>query len=128
MEISVMTGLPDINQTFIDFKANDFRTTYEDAVAFVPAIRKVTSPNLRKLQFIRFNGSFTGFIRDFVTFGTIQTNLGIVKSDLNMKLPAGQDPIYSGTISTDFFRLGEFINDPNIGVISLNGSLKGKRL
>ncbi len=71
-----MTGLPDINQTFIDFKANDFRTTYEDAAAFIPAVRKVKMPNLRKLQYVRFNGSFTGFIRDFVTFGTIQTSSG----------------------------------------------------
>jgi hypothetical protein len=121
-----LTGLPDINQTFIDFKANDFRTTYEDAVSIVPAIRKINSPDLRKLQFIRFNGSFTGFLRDFVTFGTIQTNLGTVKCDLNMKLPAEQVPLYSGTISTDFFRLGEFINDPGVGSIAMNGSLKGK--
>ncbi len=121
-----LTGLPDINQTFIDFKANDFRTTYQDAVAFVPAVSRVTIPNLRQLQFIRFNGSFTGFIRDFVTFGSIQTNLGIVKSDLNMKLPSGREPVYSGTISTDYFRLGEFIGDKNIGAISLNGSVKGR--
>jgi hypothetical protein len=121
-----MTGLPDINQTFIDFKANDFRTTYQDAVAFVPAIKRVTVPNLRQLQFIRFNGSYTGFIRDFVTFGTIQTNLGIVKSDLNMKLPSGKEPVYSGTISTEYFRLGEFIGNKNIGAISINGSVKGR--
>ena len=121
-----MTGLPDINETFIDFKANDFRTTYQDAVAFVPEMKNVTIPNLRQLQFIRFNGSFTGFIRDFVTFGTIQTNLGIVKSDLNMKLPPGQEPVYSGTISTDYFRLGELIDDRNLGAISLNGSVKGR--
>ncbi|HKZ65008.1 MAG TPA: hypothetical protein VJ111_01565, partial [Chitinophagaceae bacterium] len=120
-----MTGLPDINQTFIDFKANDFRTTYDDAAAFVPAIRAVTTPNLRRLQFIRFNGSFTGFIRDFVTFGTIQTNLGIVKSDLNMKLPAGRQPVYSGTISTDYFKLGELTGNAKIGAIAINGSLKG---
>jgi hypothetical protein len=121
-----MTGLPDINQTFIDFKANDFRTTYPDVVSFVPAIRRVTKPNLRKLDYVRFNGTFTGFIRDFVTFGTIQTNLGVVKSDLNMKLPAGQPPLYSGTISTDYFRLGDFIGDTLIGIVSLNGSLKGR--
>ena len=121
-----MTGLPDINQTFIDFKANDFRTTYEDAVSFVPEMRRVTVPNLRRLQFLRFNGSFTGFIRDFVTYGTLQTNLGVVKSDLNMKLPAGKQPIYSGTISTDYFKLGDFIGDANIGAVALNGSLKGK--
>ena len=121
-----LTGLPEINQTFIDFKANDFRTTYQDAIAFVPAVKRVTIPNLRQLQFIRFNGSFTGFIRDFVTFGSIQTNLGIVKSDLNMKLPPGQEPVYSGTISTDYFRLGEFIGDGNIGAVSLNSSVKGR--
>ncbi|MBC7946724.1 MAG: translocation/assembly module TamB domain-containing protein [Chitinophagaceae bacterium] len=121
-----LTGLPDITRTFIDFKANDFRTTYADAATFVPAIRKVDKPDLRKLQFIRFTGSFTGFIRDFVTYGTVQTNLGTVKSDLNMKLPAGQEPVYSGTISTDLFRLGTFLGDPRIGSISMNGSLKGR--
>lgn len=121
-----MTGLPDINQTFIDFKANDFRTTYVDAVAFVPAIRTVTQPDLQKLQFLRFTGSFTGFIRDFVTFGTIQTNLGIIASDLNMKLPANQQPIYSGTIATDYFKLGEFLGDSRIGAVGLNGSVKGR--
>lgn len=120
-----MTGLPDINQTFIDFRANDFRTTHEDALAFVPAIRNVVTPDLRKLQYLRFNGSFTGFIRDFVTFGTIQTNLGIVRSDLNMKLPVGRQPVYSGTVSTEYFRLGEFIGDKNIGAIAISGSIKG---
>lgn len=121
-----LTGLPDINQTFIDLKANDFRTTYADAVAIVPAIRRITSPNLRKIQYLNFKGNFTGFIRDFVTFGTIQTNLGTIKSDLNMKLPAGKEPVYSGTIATDNFRLGEFLGNNKIGIVSLTGSLKGR--
>ena len=120
-----LTGLPDINQTFIDFKANDFRTTYQDAVTIVPAMRRVTSPDLRKIQYVNFKGSFTGFIRDFVTFGTFQTNLGTITSDINMKLPRGQQPIYSGTIATDNFRLGEFLGDNKIGLVSLKGTLKG---
>ncbi|MGB3155483.1 MAG: hypothetical protein WBB06_12835, partial [Chitinophagaceae bacterium] len=121
-----LTGLPDINQTFIDFKATEFRTTYNDAVTFVPVIRKVTNPDLRKIQYVNFTGSFTGFIRDFVTFGTIRTNLGTVKSDINMKLPRGQDPVYSGTIATDNFMLGEFLGDKNIGAISMTGTVKGR--
>ncbi len=120
-----MTGLPDINRTFIDFKANDFRTTYGDVAVWVPAIKKVESPDLRKLQYIRFKGSFTGFIRDFVTYGTITTNLGTVKTDLNMKLPAGQQPVYSGTVSTEYFRLGDFIREPLLGAIAMDGTLKG---
>ncbi len=120
-----LTGLPDINQTFIDFRANDFRTNYLDAVTMIPAIRKVTNPDLRKIGYVRFTGSFTGFIRDFVTFGTIETNLGVVKSDLNMKLPAGRQPVYSGSISTDNFRLGEFINNPELGALSMEAEIKG---
>lgn len=120
-----LTGLPDINQTFIDFKANDFRTTYSDAVTIVPALRRVSSPDLRKISYLNFRGSFTGFVRDFVTYGTLQTNLGTVISDINMKLPRGQQPIYSGTIRTDQFRLGEFLGDKNIGSVALNTTIKG---
>ncbi len=120
-----MTGLPDINQTFIDFKANDFRTTYSDAATFIPAIRRITNPDLRKIQYVNFKGSFTGFVKDFVTFGTIQTNLGTITSDINMKLPTGKDPIYSGIIATDNFRLGEFLGDKKIGSVSLSGTVKG---
>ncbi|MFN8291245.1 MAG: translocation/assembly module TamB domain-containing protein, partial [Chitinophagaceae bacterium] len=121
-----MTGLPDINRTFIDFKANDFRTTYSDAVTIVPAIQKVTSPDLRKLQYVNFKGNFTGFLRDFVTFGTIQTNLGTLVSDLNMKLPPGQEPVYSGNISTDNFRLGYFLDDKTLGDVALKAVIKGR--
>ncbi|NOT52739.1 MAG: hypothetical protein HOP10_15855 [Chitinophagaceae bacterium] len=120
-----LTGLPDINRTFIDFKANDFRTTYGDAVTIVPAMRGVTSPDLKTIQYVNFRGNFTGFIRDFVTFGTIQTNLGTVTTDINMKLPAGQQPIYSGNIATDNFRLGEFLGDENIGSVSLTAKVQG---
>lgn len=121
-----LTGLPDINETFIDFKANDFRTTYGDAVTIVPALRRVTNPNLAAIRYVNFKGSFTGFVRDFVTFGTIQTNLGTITSDINMKLPRGQDPVYSGTIATNNFQLGSFLGDNKLGLVSLTGTLKGK--
>lgn len=120
-----LTGLPDINQTFIDFKATDFRTTYQDAATIVPALRRVGSPDLRKISYLNFKGSFTGFTRDFVTYGTIQTNLGTIVSDINMKLPAGQQPIYSGTVSTSLFRLGEFLGDKKMGAVALKATVKG---
>ncbi len=121
-----LTGLPDINQTFIDFRSNNFRTTYGDAVTMVPALRKIKNPDLQKLQYLDFKGSFTGFIRDFVTFGTIQTNLGSITTDLNMKLPLNRDPVYSGKIATSNFQLGELLGDKNLGAISMTGTVKGK--
>lgn len=123
-----LTGLPNIDETFIDFKANDFRTNYSDAVTIVPELKGVVYPDLRKILPVHFTGSFTGFIHDFVTFGTIETNLGTVKSDLNMKLPEGKETIYSGNISTENFQLGRFLNDEDLGAISMSGMVKGSGL
>jgi hypothetical protein len=120
-----LAGLPDINRTFIDFKADNFQTTYHDAVTFIPFLKSVTTPRLQNISYVNFTGNFTGFLRDFVTFGTIRTNLGTVTSDLNMKLPEGKDPSYSGNIATADFNLGSFINEKKIGAISFSGQLKG---
>ena len=121
----VLSGLPDINQTFIDFKSNDTRTNYADVVRFVPAAKKITEPDLASLGTIHFKGSFTGFIHDFVTFGVINTSLGTIKSDLNMKLPSNREPIYSGNIATTGFQLGKFIHSSQVGLISFSGVVQG---
>lgn len=123
-----LVGLPDINRTFIDFKANNFRTNYTDAATFLPAIRKITTPRLQNISYLHFNGSFTGFIKDFVTYGTIRTNLGTVTSDLNMKLPDDKEPFYSGNIASKDFQLGPFMNESRIGTISFSGQVKGRGL
>lgn len=122
---ATLTGLPEINNTYLDIKANEFKTIYADAIDIVPAFKKITNPDLSKLQYITFNGNFAGFINDFVTFGTIQTALGTVKADLNLKLQNPKYPIYSGTISSSNFDLGTLIKEPDLGFVSLKGTLKG---
>lgn len=121
-----MVGLPDINSTYIDLKANDFRTTYNDAVQLIPSLRNITTPDLRSLSYVRFKGTYTGFLTDFVTYGTIQTNLGTLVTDLNMKLPARGLPVYSGRISTSGFQFGKFIRSPQLGLVDFSGNVKGK--
>ncbi|HLF45659.1 MAG TPA: hypothetical protein VI548_04505 [Chitinophagaceae bacterium] len=121
-----LTGLPDINKTFIDFQADNFQTTYTDAVTFVPFLKTITTPRLQNISYLKFNGNFTGFLRDFVTYGTIQTNLGSVTSDINMKLPIGKAPFYSGKIASTNFNLGQFLNDSRIGNISFTSEVVGK--
>ncbi|HYE54027.1 MAG TPA: hypothetical protein VD996_04260, partial [Chitinophagaceae bacterium] len=119
-----ISGLPDMETAYIDFKANEFRTTYADAVKLVPALRNVTVPNLSQLEYLRFRGNFTGFINDFVTYGTIQTNLGTITSDLNMKINRAV-PVYSGNINTTQFRLGEFLDNEQFGNLTFRGKIKG---
>jgi len=120
-----LAGLPDIKKTFIDFEANSFRTTYKDAVAFVPALRRITQPRLDLLEFIHFKGNFTGFLQDFVTYGTLSTKLGTVITDLNMKFPSGMHASYSGSMKTDGFQLGTFIENKQLGRASFEGKING---
>ncbi|MEO7767182.1 MAG: hypothetical protein ABIS01_07140, partial [Ferruginibacter sp.] len=120
-----LKGLPDINNTFIDFNTKDLQTTYSDIITIIPSLKNVTQPQLSKLGNIRYKGNFTGFINDFVAFGTINTKLGIVTGDINMKLPANKAPVYLGKISTVGFKLGEFINNNQLGAITFNGKVNG---
>jgi len=42
-----------------------------------------------------------------------------------MKLPQNAPPTYSGKIITNNFRLGAFLNEPQVGTVSLNGKVVG---
>ncbi|MFV0605007.1 MAG: hypothetical protein ACK5NK_04105 [Niabella sp.] len=120
-----LTGLPDINTTFIDVTAQPLKTTYADALAIAPALKTITTPDLKQLKYVNFSGNFTGFIRDFVTSGSIQTALGNLKTDVNMKLPQKGNPVYSGSVATDNFNLGLLLGQPDLGFVSTNTNLKG---
>ena len=119
-------GLPDINTSFIDLKANLLQTNYNELVNIIPSLRSVKKPALSKLGNIKYTGNFTGFLNDFVAFGNIQTNLGNITADLNMKLPAGGQPTYSGKLQTAGFNLGQFLNNPQLGMVALNGTVNGR--
>lgn len=123
-----MAGLPDINKTYIDFEAENFRTTYKDAIAFVPQLKKVTQPRLDLLQYLIFRGNFTGFINDFVTYGSLETKLGTVVTDLNMKLPDSGISRYIGSIKTRSFDLGPLIDNNAVGKITFQGKVNGSGL
>ena len=120
-----LRGLPDIENTFIDFTSRNLVTNYSDLTAIVPALKNVTQPNLNKLGNIGFKGNFTGFINDFVTFGNITTSLGNLTADINMKLPQNKPATYSGKIFSLGFKLGQFIGNNNLGNIALDGSVTG---
>ena len=120
-----MRGLPDINSTFIDFSAKQLRTNYADMISIVPSLKKVQKPAIAKLGAISFTGNFTGFIRDFVAFGTFKTGLGNLTADVNMKTPENKSPSYSGSLVSSGFKIGTFINSPILGNVALNVKLKG---
>ncbi len=123
-----IAGLSDIDKIYVDFEAEEFRTTYTDATVFAPALKDITQPNLSQLGFLRFKGNFTGFLSDFVTYGTLETSLGTIVTDINMKFPATRPASYSGNIQTTGFEIGELLNNNSLGKIVFNGKVNGRGL
>ena len=121
-----LRGLPDIDQTFIDFRSRELKTNYKELLKLVPSLKEITNPNLSAFGNITFTGSYTGYIRDFVTYGILTTDIGTLQTDLHMKIPYKGSPLYQGHISTNNFKLGKFIANSQIGNITFNGKIDGK--
>ena len=123
-----LTGLPDIDKTFIDFRSNDFRTTYRDIITFIPSLKKIDNPRIDRIDNLHFVGNFIGTIQHFVTSGTIETNLGTLVTNVSMQLPPDRPASYSGNLLTNDFQLGRFLEDSSLGKISFKGKVQGTGL
>ncbi len=123
-----LAGLPDINKTVIDFKSNDFSTTYPDIITFLPSLRKINNPRIDRIENLHFVGNFQGTIHNFITSGTIQTNLGTLVTNVSMQIPDNRPAVYSGNLLTSDFQLGRFLEDSSLGKISFRGKVQGTGL
>ena len=76
---------------------------------------------------ILFKGRFDGFYSDFVAYGEIYTDLGLVNTDVNLKLNNNGIPSYSGVVNANQFQIGKwFGKEDQIGAVSLKASIIGK--
>lgn len=117
-------GLPDVYNTFIDLKFKNSNVHKPDLAIYIP------SKSFKKyypIESANVKGSFTGYPKDFVADAEFKTNIGIAKTDLNLKID--NDPSkskYSGSISLIDFDLGKIgLNSSLLGKISLTGNIKG---
>ncbi|MGZ5243562.1 MAG: translocation/assembly module TamB domain-containing protein [Bacteroidia bacterium] len=119
-----LRGLPNTNETFIDAKVNEAQTSYEELTKFLPELP--VPKEIDKLGGIVLKGNFTGFLNDFVAYGSAKTDLGDIVTDINLKLNKNQAlSRYSGNIKTENFNIGKFIEEPLIGYVSMNGKVSG---
>lgn len=120
-----MKGLPDIDATFIDYQNGIIQTSGLAAYAYAPELKGQAAIDLKSIQSLLFKGSFTGFISDFKTKGSISSNLGNLTADVHMKLPYGLQSTYSGTISTSNFDIGRLLNQELFGKITFDATVVG---
>lgn len=125
-----LNGLPDIKQTFIfmDFKRlTTYAPDFEIINRFIRSNKKINFPaNLSHLGRISYEGNFTGFIDDFVTYGRFVSSLGNASTDILMKPIEGKNISLKGNLKTSGFDLGRLLNNTEkIGNISFNAQING---
>jgi len=125
-----LTGLPDISKTFMYVDVNHLYTGIED----LDLINKLLSNKNRIMlpdQFrymgrIEYQGNFTGFIDDFVAYGTFNTKLGKFSTDLLLKPKETQGLALEGNLKTRDFSIGGILeNEKHFGNLSMNIQVNG---
>jgi hypothetical protein len=142
-EIELSTG----NHTYalLDFYANDLTST-ETMYLFVDLkqsrtnfreLSRIKLPGNGKPRFLDFpeqlyeagqityRGNFTGFLTDFVAYGTLNSRMGRITTDLAVVPDERKNIAYRGKVETEDFRLGELIKNQYIGDITFSGQVDG---
>lgn len=122
-----MVGLPDINETFINYQNGELLTSGPALFKYAPALKNNKDINLAALTHAYFKGSFTGYIDNFAANGVFVTNLGTIQSDVKLNMPGmnGRQAIYSGTVSTAAFNIGTLLPGNNLGTVTLKANVEG---
>ncbi len=120
-----LDGLPDINETFIHMRVNEFITSAKrlekiPIPPYGPEDHLVLDPMVHKFGEVDIEGTFTGFINDFVAYGRAETRLGTVTTDMEIKKDAyGIYSNYSGYLATTSFDIGRLLDQSeNVGRVT----------
>jgi hypothetical protein len=113
------SGLPKIENAFIYVGVNSLRTNAKDIEKIrLPKKGYIVVPEvLYKLGNISFDGSFTGFTTDFVTYGKIRTSQGNIRTDISLRPEESSKYRIKGLLNG---------SDINLGVLTDNTELFGK--
>lgn len=120
-----VNGLTDPENAFVEFRLDGLQSTAADLKALLPGVD--FPPRLPVLGLFRASGEFIGFPRDFVAFGDVQTAIGDVRSDVNLKIDQALDEVrYSGNIALDGFDLGRWTGNTEwLGPATVRSTVKG---
>ncbi len=123
-----LSGLPRIENTFIYIGVNSLKTDANDIDKF--RTKESSAPVLPdvayKLGTILFNGSFTGFTTDFVTYGEIRTSQGNIRTDISLRPDKTRKYKIKGLLTGKEINLGYLTGNSELfGNISFNTSVDG---
>jgi len=117
-----LEGLPDIETTDFSVTLNNSKIIAEDFRAYISDKAYEIS---KKLGLVKLNGSFIGFLDDFVADGEFDTEIGSFYSNTNIEAIAGQLAQYNGDLSMQNFDLGVFTGESVFQKVNMAGRITG---
>lgn len=128
-----MSGLPDFEETYMEIKVDQLGFNKRE-IETIPAwpfdsLKLIRLPEqIAHLGNVVFKGSFNGFYNDFVAYGNINTALGFISSDLNLKIDdSDRKTAYAGKLVLDEFDAGRLWDMQDLlGKTSLKVEVSGK--
>ncbi|MDR1878641.1 MAG: translocation/assembly module TamB, partial [Bacteroidales bacterium] len=122
-----LNGLPNIEETFIDFTVDNLKTNVTDVASFsLPNNKSIPVPDMvKKLQWIQTKGHFLGMYDNFFADASFTTATGNISCEL--MLNNRFSPIaYDGKFRTNNLDLGKIFNREDLGTLSMLGHIKGE--
>ena len=122
------SGLSTIDEAFIHVGVNSLITSAPDIERiYLPGKGRMKLPEvLHKLGNVTFDGSFTGFVSDFVTYGKIGTEKGHLRTDLSVRPYQNNRFKIRGLIAGSGIDLGELTGRQELlGKMSMETTIDG---
>ncbi len=123
-------GLNDIKSMYLFLDLRHSQTDFKD----ISNIKLPDNSHIRNLSFpesfydaglITYEGNFSGFLTDFVTYGTLQSNMGEITTDLSIVPGKSGNVQLKGKLATSNFDVGHLYNNKHWGKVSFHGQVFG---
>lgn len=121
-----LSGLPDIDNTFMYIGVNNFNLNTNDISNLdISKKDKISLPEFFKtLGSFSFNGSFTGFTTDFVTYGKIISEAGNINTDVSFRPENQNNYKLKGLVRGNNIALGLLTDQENLlGKLSMSANI-----
>jgi hypothetical protein len=122
-----LSGLPNIEETIIDFSIKNLKTNVIDIATFkLPNNIVIPLPDIvQKVNWVQIRGHFLGLYDNFFADANFSTGVGDLSCEL--MLNNRSKPIsYDGKLQARNLELGRIINLQDLGNLNLDARIKGK--
>ncbi len=119
-------GLPNLHETFMEFSFKDTKVLTSD---LKPYTNDKVYDKLSKLGNVQLNGSFIGFGTDFTSRGFMETDIGKLNCDINLKIDENKKAEYNGYVYLEDFRANQLFDElRQLESITMAGQIRGQGL